>query len=167
MIFIFTGGKFIPKTCLPFYQTAIIVPYRNRTNQLTIFLKYMHAYLQRQNLIYRIFIVEQNDNLPFNRAKMLNYGAKIAIGLGMRCLILHDVDLLPVNTGNLYACSRQPRHMSSSIDVFRYNLPYLKLFGGVVAIQSEHFQQVNGMSNKFEGWGAEDDDFYKYFSHFY
>lgn len=121
----------------------------------------MHGYLQRQNLSYRIFVVEQSDNLPFNRAKMLNYGAKIAIDSGMKCLILHDVDLLPVNSGNLYACSRKPRHMSCSIDVFRYNLPYLGLFGGVVAIQAKHFEQVNGMSNQFDGWGAEDDDFYK------
>lgn len=79
----------------------------------------MHGFLQQQNLSYRIFIVEQNDILPFNRAKMLNYGAKVAIDLGMKCLVLHDVDLLPMNSGNLYACSKRPRHMSSSIDVFR------------------------------------------------
>lgn len=121
----------------------------------------MHSFLQKQNLTYRIFIVEQNDTLPFNRAKMLNYGAKVAIDFGIKCLILHDVDLLPINHGNLYACSRKPRHMSSNIDVFRYNLPYLKLFGGAVAILGKHFQAVNGMSNEFNGWGAEDDDFYK------
>lgn len=120
----------------------------------------MHHFLQKQNLHYRIFVVDQNDTLPFNRAKMLNYGSKIAMALGMECLILHDVDLLPVNSGNIYACGRKPRHMSSSIDIFRYNLPYLELTGGAVAILSKHFQKVNGMSNSFDGWGAEDDDFY-------
>lgn len=155
-----SGGEYMPKNCIPLYKSAIIIPYRNRTSQLRIFLNYMHKYLQAQNLHYRIFVIDQNDNLPFNRARMLNYGAKVAISLGINCLILHDVDLLPINTGNLYACSKRPRHMSSSIDVFRYNLPYLSLFGGVVAIQSAHFQEINGMSNLFYGWGGEDDDFY-------
>lgn len=100
---------------------AVVVPYRNRTRQLSIFLKYMHVFLQNQNISYRIIIADQNDTLPFNRGKMLNYGAKVAMDMGIECLILHDVDLLPVNTGNIYACSKRPRHMSSSIDVFRYN----------------------------------------------
>lgn len=113
------GGEYVPATCIPLYTSAILVPYRNRTAQLAIFLNYMHHFLQNQRLHYRIFIVEQNDNLPFNRAKLLNYGAKVAIQSGIECLILHDVDLIPLNTGNMYACSRRPRHMSSSIDVFR------------------------------------------------
>lgn len=109
----------MPDSCIPLFKTAILVPYRNRTDQLSIFLSYMHKFLQNQKLHYRIFIVQQNDNLPFNRAKLLNHGAKVAMQLGIDCLILHDVDLLPLNTGNIYACSKRPRHMSSSIDIFR------------------------------------------------
>jgi hypothetical protein len=80
--------------------------------------------------------------------------------LDFPCLILHDVDLMPMNLGNVYACSPKPRHMSSSLDEFRFNLPYLGLFGGAVAIQSKTFVHINGMSNMFSGWGGEDDDFY-------
>ncbi|KAJ8922093.1 hypothetical protein NQ315_004025 [Exocentrus adspersus] len=155
------GGEFKPKQCTASINAAIIVPYRNRTRQLNIFLNYMHHFLQKQNIHYRIFIVDQNDTLPFNRAKMLNYGAKLAISLKYDCLILHDVDLLPLNTGNIYGCTKCPRHMSSSLDTFRYNLPYLTLFGGAVSILSQQFQEINGMSNKFYGWGAEDDNFYR------
>lgn len=79
----------------------------------------MHPFLQKQQLHYRIFIVDQNDTLPFNRAKMLNYGAKLAIKLKYDCLVLHDVDLIPINTGNIYGCTKMPRHMSSSLDTFR------------------------------------------------
>lgn len=43
---------------------------------------------------------------------------------------------------------------------FRYNLPYRTMFGGAVAMQRVHFQKVNGFSNKFYGWGAEDDNMY-------
>ncbi|XP_044253580.1 beta-1,4-galactosyltransferase 1 isoform X1 [Tribolium madens] len=155
------GGVYKPKHCNPLIKVAVIVPYRNRTLQLETFLNYMHNFLQKQYLFYRIFIVDQVDNLAFNRAKMLNFGAKVAIDMDFPCLILHDVDLLPLNSGNIYGCVSKPRHMSSSVDTFRFNLPYLTLFGGVVAISSQHFQKINGLSNHFYGWGGEDDDFYK------
>ena len=37
-------------------------------------------------------------------------------------------------------------------------LPYADLFGGVTALRLEHLSKVNGYSNKFFGWGGEDDD---------
>lgn len=79
----------------------------------------MHAFLQKQRIHYKIIIVEQNDNSQFNRAKMLNVGANEAIKSNFPCLILHDVDLFPLNSGNIYACTKKPRHMSSSVDTFR------------------------------------------------
>ncbi|CAG9760610.1 unnamed protein product [Ceutorhynchus assimilis] len=154
------GGEFIPKHCVPLIKTAIVVPYRNRTEQLNIFVNYMHKFLQQQQIHYKLIVVEQNDTLPFNRAKMINIGAQLAMDSNYTCLILHDVDLIPLTKGNLYGCSKRPRHMSSSLDTFRYNLPYLKLFGGAVAILSDQYENVNGMSNSFYGWGGEDDDFY-------
>lgn len=50
--------------------------------------------------------------------------------------------------------------MSSSLDKFRFTLPYYGLFGGAVAIESDTFVHINGMSNMFMGWGGEDDDLY-------
>ena len=38
---------------------ALIIPYRNRSEQLSIFLRHMHPILKRQNLDYRIFVIEQ------------------------------------------------------------------------------------------------------------
>jgi beta-1,4-galactosyltransferase 1 len=41
-----------------------------------------------------------------------------------------------------------------------HSLPYVSLVGGVFAISVDQFLQVNGYSNLFWGWGAEDDDMY-------
>jgi predicted glycosyltransferase involved in capsule biosynthesis len=44
-----------------------------------------------------------------------------------------------------------------------YRLAYQELVGGVLNMRTEHFQKVNGYSNLYWGWGAEDDDMaYRY-----
>jgi len=37
-------------------------------------------------------------------------------------------------------------------------LLYQTFFGGVNSFRAEHFELINGFSNKFYGWGGEDDD---------
>lgn len=90
---------------------------------------------------------------------LYNIGVKQAIREKFPCLILHDVDLIPLDESNLYACTAEPRHMSASIDKFRFVLPYDYLVGGALAIKAEQYVAVNGFSNRFEAWGGEDDDF--------
>lgn len=41
-----------------------------------------------------------------------------------------------------------------------YRATYGAYVGGVLAINTNDFQLVNGYSNNYFGWGAEDDDFY-------
>lgn len=154
------GGEWQPDDCVPKFSTAILVIYRQRERQLNEFLIYMHNFLRKQRIHYRIFIVEQFDQKPFNRAKLFNIGYVYARRLGFPCVVLHDVDLLPMNLGQLYACTQQPRHMCASLDTFRFTLPYAELFGGVVAIESQVYADINGMSNMFHGWGGEDDDLF-------
>ncbi|KAL4715718.1 hypothetical protein ACJJTC_006297 [Scirpophaga incertulas] len=154
------GGEYCPTDCKPKFSSAIIVPYRDRAEQLRGFLVYMHMFLQQQNIHYRIYIIEQVDSNPFNRAKLLNIGALTAIRAGYPCLIFHDVDLLPLKPANLYACTKCPRHLSSSINKFRFVLPYLNLYGGAIAMTTEQYKLINGMSNRYYGWGGEDDDLY-------
>lgn len=136
------GGEYVPKNCRPNFSVAVIVPYRNRETHLEVFQRFFHNYLRRQQIHYKVFIVEQNDTKPFNRGKLFNIGSKYASKLGFPCLILHDVDLIPMNLGNIFACTAKPRHMSSSLDDFRFNLPYDGLFGGAVAILSQTFEVI-------------------------
>ncbi|KAG4068135.1 hypothetical protein HA402_001560 [Bradysia odoriphaga] len=155
------GGAYQPKRCKPLFSTAVIVPYRQREKQLQAFLIYMHNYLRKQNIDYRIFVIEQFDSKPFNRAKLFNIGSVYATRYDYPCFIFHDVDLMPMRLGHLYACSKQPRHLAAGMDKFRFHLPYQGFFGGVVAIQANDFVRINGMSNMFHGWGGEDDDLYE------
>lgn len=153
------NGSHVPDNCNPLFSVAILVTYRNRQKQLNLFMPYMHKFLQKQNIHYKIYLIEQQDLRPWNKGILYNIGAKTAIADKFPCLIFHDIDLLPLDESNLYACTKQPRHMSASIDKFRYVLTYDWLVGGVTAMTSEHYVLVNGFSNKYYGWGGEDDDF--------
>ncbi|XP_045499957.1 beta-1,4-galactosyltransferase 1-like [Colias croceus] len=154
------GGEYAPSECKPKYSTAIIVPYRDRAEQLRGFLVYMHSFLHHQHIHYRIYVIEQVDTHPFNRAKLLNIGALAAMQAGYPCLIFHDVDLLPVKISNIYACLNAPRHMSSNINSFRFALPYLNIFGGAISILSNQYKKINGMNNNFYATSGDNDDLY-------
>ncbi|KAJ8945122.1 hypothetical protein NQ318_001587 [Aromia moschata] len=71
---------------------------------------------------------------------------------------MHDVDLLPLNTNLSYAYPEQPFHLAAPNLHPRYH--YDKFIGGILLINRKHFQLVNGLSNRYWGWGLEDDEFY-------
>lgn len=156
------GGENTPPSCTTRHHVAIVIPYRDRANQLAVFLRHLHPILTRQQLHYRLYLVNQADSNTFNRAMLMNVGFTEAMkDFNWTCTIFHDVDLLPEDDRNLYTCPAQPRHMSVAVDKFKYRLPYKALFGGASAIRAEHFRQLNGFSNLYWGWGGEDDDMSK------
>ena len=59
------GGSYKPRDCQPVDRVAIIIPYRDRKEHLAIFLNYMHAFLQRQQLQYGIFVAELVSHFCF------------------------------------------------------------------------------------------------------
>jgi hypothetical protein len=56
------GGKWTPADCHARHKVALIVPYRDRYDHLKVWLDYIHPFLQRQNVQYQIFLVEQVNN---------------------------------------------------------------------------------------------------------
>ena len=153
------GGFWKPSFCNHVYEVAIIIPFRNRMNQLNIFLQYIHPFLQKHLISYRIFLIEQTFSKPFNRGALMNIGFVEALKFHLfHCFIFHDVDLLPLAEKNIYACTKQPRHLTAALNTWRYKLKYKNAFGGAVAILRDHFIQINGFSNEYFGWGGEDDD---------
>ncbi|CAF0782848.1 unnamed protein product [Adineta ricciae] len=155
------GGSYSPKDCKPREELAIIIPFRNREYHLKLLLKYLHPFLQRQKRSYQVFVVEQMGNVTFNKGIIMNVAFQEALKAHstFNCFIFHDVDLLPENDYNIYECDpKTPRHLSPAVDELRYVLMYNHLVGGVLALRKEQFVKVNGWSNLYWGWGAEDDD---------
>ncbi|XP_074603249.1 beta-1,4-N-acetylgalactosaminyltransferase bre-4-like isoform X2 [Brevipalpus obovatus] len=153
------GGAWEPNQCRARHKVAIIIPYRDRKDHLHALLHHLHPILQRQQISYRIYVVEQFGNDTFNKGVLMNAGVREALKESdFNCFIFHDVDLIPEDDRNLYSCPSIPRHMSVAVDKFNYTLPYPYLVGGVFAISKAHFTLVNGYSNLYWGWGGEDDD---------
>ncbi|VDM84165.1 unnamed protein product [Strongylus vulgaris] len=157
------GGHYIPKNCSAAHRVAVIIPYRDRQSHLKILLNNMHPFLTEQELDYSIIVVEQSANSTFNRGKLLNVGFLEAMKFyNWQCVLLHDVDLLPEDRRNLHVCPTQnPRHMAVAVDKNNYKLNYETMFGTSSFLNIQQFRDVNGLSNRYWGWGGEDDDLYK------
>uniref|UniRef100_A0A8D0FRT6 Beta-1,4-galactosyltransferase 1 n=1 Tax=Strix occidentalis caurina TaxID=311401 RepID=A0A8D0FRT6_STROC len=155
------GGRFAPKDCIALQKVAIIIPFRNREEHLKYWLYYLHPILQRQQLDYGVYVINQDGEEEFNRAKLLNIGFAEALKeYDYDCFVFSDVDLIPMDDRNTYKCYSQPRHLSVSMDKFGFRLPYNQYFGGVSALSKEQFTKINGFPNNYWGWGGEDDDIY-------
>lgn len=134
---------------------AFIIPYRNRESHLAKFLPSLQTYLSKQGIkVYHILIVEQSKGKPFNRAKVLNVGADYMMD---KCdyFVMHDVDMIPITANYRYA---KICHIATQVKQFKYKMPYPDYFGGVTIFDKQTFIDINGYSNEFWGWGAEDDE---------
>lgn len=153
------GGIWCPYHCKALWRVAIIVPFRDRYIHLGPFLNHMHKFLQRQELNYSMYIIEQEGHDPFNRASLMNVGYLEAKKAGpWDCFIFHDVDFLPEDDRHLYHCAAQPRHLAVAIDRNNYKLHYKSFIGGGVIMTTDQIEAINGWSNLFWGWGSEDDE---------
>ncbi|KAJ0023537.1 hypothetical protein NQD34_003436 [Periophthalmus magnuspinnatus] len=156
-----SGGRFKPSNCEALQKVAIIIPFRNRDEHLKYWLYYLHPILQRQQLDYGVYVINQDGDATFNRAKLLNIGYREALkDYDYECFVFSDVDLIPMDDRNTYKCFNQPRHLSVSMDKFGFRLPYNQYFGGVSSMSKEQYLKINGFPNNYWGWGGEDDDIY-------
>jgi len=137
------------------HKLGIIVPYRNRSEQLAVFRKEINDYLK---IDFELIIVEQSDKKEFNRGKLLNIGFLEADKLGCDYVIFHDIDMLPIDAD--YSYVDKPTHLITKVDLPEgvSRTLFDEYFGGVTAFPINLFKQVNGYSNEYFGWGFEDDD---------
>ncbi|CAH8556383.1 unnamed protein product [Schistosoma mattheei] len=168
-------------------RMAVLVPFRDRFTELQEFIPHLNNFLNNQNVRHTFFIINQVDDLRFNRGALLNVGALESLEaevngiivesvtqknslyqLSSQCLklpftkylALHDVDLLPEDPALKYNMPSElgPIHLIPFYLHPRYY--YFKEYaGGVLIIKRTQYSLVGGMSNSFWGWGREDDEF--------
>jgi hypothetical protein len=96
-----SGGSWRPKNCQARDRIAIVLPYRNREDNLNWWLYNMHPFLQRQELDYSVFVVEQMFHEKFNKGILMNAAFKLIFDRNITnspkydCIFYHDVDMIP------------------------------------------------------------------------
>lgn len=137
-------------------KLGVIVPFRNRHEHLSTFKKAITEYLTLKGIDFTLIIVEQDDAKLFNRGSLLNIGFKYAQRFRCNYVVFHDVDMLPLAVD--YSYSPYPVHLATGfLDKREMADNY---FGGVTLFPLEDFIKVDGYSNRYWGWGYEDDDLF-------
>ena len=136
------------------FDNLILIPYRNRPEQLDYFKNktapLIHKYLPNTLIV----ICEQPDGKDFNRGKILNVGIKEFYNKS-EYTILHDIDIVPKKEtlNNLYK--------NKSYDVIRIFVAHNSSLGGISKIKNNMLiKKMNGFLNNYWGWGVEDRDLY-------
>ena len=137
-------------------KLGVIVPYRKRPGHLRKFRQSIESYLKDQD--YELIVVEQADDLPFNRGKLLNIGFEYAVRKQCDYVVFHDVDMLPIDVD--YSYSDVPIHLANGFTNSDREI-FDTYFGGVTLFPVDLFKKVNGYSNSYWGWGFEDTDMKK------
>ena len=141
------------------HKLGIIVPYRNRGQDLPVFIYHMTNHLDTMDIRYEIIIVNQDDGKQFNRGMLLNIGYTYAKKLKCDYIVFHDVDMIPLEVD--YSFSEIPLHLATDflLDVDEKKREVFdEYFGGVTMFTIKDFEKINGYSNKYWAWGYEDTD---------
>ena len=138
---------------------GIIIPYRDRLDNLKAMLPILVENLRESNINYKIYIINQNDDKLFNKGSLINIGVNIIFN---ECdyLILHDVDNVTF-TKDIYKYYNISSNLVFRNSYFKANENddvYNGYFGGVLIFKKEDFVKINGFSNNYWGWGCEDTD---------
>jgi len=139
-------------------KLGIIVPYRDRPQQLYDFKLKISSYLLTQGIDYELIIVEQDSDKSFNRGKLLNIGFQKAKRLECTYVCFHDVDMHPIKVD--YSPVDRPTQLANRF-VYEEGVKRTvadEYFGGVTLFPISQFEDVNGYSNEYWGWGFEDND---------
>jgi len=108
------------------------------------------------NIEYEIVIIEQDNDLPFNKGLLFNSGFLLTSG-NTDYYALHDIDELPISAN--YSYTDTPMHICVNIYEQNNNGTIINEYkesgfqhnGGSVIINKEKYIKVNGHSNLF--WG--------------
>ncbi|GMR42189.1 hypothetical protein PMAYCL1PPCAC_12384 [Pristionchus mayeri] len=157
------------------HRLCVLVPFRDREAELAEFVPHLKRFIRAQNVDNEFIILNQTDSFRFNRASLINVRIQIvccslmyyyqvgwfeADRIGCDYLVMHDVDLLPLNPDLEYTFPGEGvvRHIAAPKYHPKYN--YEKFVGGILMLTTHDYKKIHGMSNKYWGWGLEDDEFF-------
>lgn len=134
-------------------KIIFIVPYRDRENQKSLFLRQMNYVLEDiPKTDYKIYFSEQCDTRNFNRGAMRNIGF-----LAMKnkypnhykniTFVFNDVDTMPYRKNYL--------NYETKENIVKHFYGHYITLGGIVSILGSDFEKINGYPN-FWYWGYED-----------
>lgn len=142
-------------------KLGVIIPFRHRWEHLHEFIRRISEFLNKREIEHEIIIVNQDDGKQFNRGMLLNIGFKHARSLRCDYVVFHDVDLVPIVAD--YSYCDYPVHLATSKreeGSQEQKKSFDQYFGGVTMFPVRDFKRINGYSNKYWGWGFEDDDLF-------
>ena len=61
------------------HKLAIVVPFRDRFDELLVFVPHISKFLSMQSIDFKIYIINQIDKYRFNRASLINVGFLISM----------------------------------------------------------------------------------------
>jgi hypothetical protein len=131
----------------------IVIPYRNRKEQLEEFIKLFSSFQFDYKL--QIIISEQFEEYEFNRGLVKNVGfdyiCKHYEITDEDIFVLNDLDTLPATSSSFH-------YNKDMGDLAIRHICGYKNFclGGVLSMKFETFKKCNGFPNNFWGWGGED-----------
>lgn len=129
----------------------VLVTYRDRPTHLECLV----GQLQRHWPELTIAVIEQMETTTWNKGLLYNIGYKL-LAQHYDYLVLHDVDFIPQADVD-YSLTDVPCMIAGAASQFDYRLYYPTFFGGVIVCSKQHYELINGFSNKFRGYGGEDD----------
>lgn len=136
-------------------KLLVVIPYRDREDHLYRLIPHITNILDNQKINYKIVVIEQNQGKLFNRGLLCNIGFHI-YNHNYEYVIFHDVDMICSNIDYTYSdCPTSLLRYRSKHDYRQIHDHY---FGGITLFPNKDFIIINGFSNEYWGWGAEDDD---------
>jgi hypothetical protein len=153
-----------------FFEAQICVPFRARgkhvfrKEQLSRFVKHIGNYMEtiHPSIRYRIVIIEQDNDQPFNRGYLLNIGfveCEKRTSCYIKYYIHHNCDLFPVGLSR----SNDERILPVFLDYsypgpcVRDHFGYVGGLGGISIINRNAFKLINGFPNNCLVWGKDDE----------
>jgi hypothetical protein len=160
-----------------FFEAQICVPFRARgkhafrKEQLSRFIKHIQNYMKtiHPSIRYRIVIIEQDNNEPFNRGFLLNIGfveCEKRTNCYIKYYIHHNCDLFPVGLFFETSLRGSDPHPNDEPVFLDYSYPgpgvrdhfgYTCGLGGICIINRNAFKLINGFPNNCLCWSTEDE----------